>query len=269
MGHRRRPRGGPRRRWLRPELDSPDPRRVGRPRRARPELRRLRTRTTSHHLGKRGGGWSFWGIEESQLEPRKAQSSRGYFKSLPRTYLGRPRNRTHWNHPVHGREFDEKRAIRRAPRRFRDMFRVLWGVSPSSRGKGAGGIGNEPSTRHERCGNAALTPSSGAGTPPDTCFFWCGNASRSDISLSGAGTPDRPRTRISGSRRIGKRAHCAWRARFRNWELPEPDPEGQRSAMLFNLQVRTWRLREKKVGRDLKRARPASFLPHPNRRPIT
>ena len=32
--------------------------------------------------------------------------------------------------------------------------------------------------------------------------------------------------------------------------------------MRLNLLVRTWRLREKKVGRELKRARPTSFLPY-------
>ena len=106
----------------------------------------------------------------------------------------------------------------------------------------------------------------GAGTPLGQHLFrWCGNTvettSASLVREHQTGTGQGLR-----SRRIGKRAHCAWRINgFQDWERLKTLGLRGRGAQCYSPPYPDLEA-EGKEGRPrtLKRARPTSFLPHVN-----
>ena len=132
--------------------------------------------------------------------------------------------------------------------------------------QGAGESFNPKASLHklERCGNAAWATS-----------WWCGNATRTafvsmvrehrrnDIGLSGAGTPDRHRTRTQVSSHREKGTLCVTRTCFQDWERLIAKSLRGRGAQRYSPLCPDLEA-EGKEGRPrtLKRARPTSFLLH-------
>ena len=95
----------------------------------------------------------------------------------------------------------------------------------------------------------------------ERCFVGAGTPAKR-IRPFGAGTPIRSPDKVSGFRRIGKRAHCAWRINgFQDWERLKTLSLRGRGAQCYSPPYSDLEA-EGKEGRPrtLKRARPTSFL---------
>ena len=94
-------------------------------------------------------------------------------------------------------------------------------------------------------GERRPTLSSGAGTPPDTCFFWCGNASRSDIAFGCGNTRQAPDTDLRFSPHREKGTLCVRvRSRTGNFLNPTLRAEGA----IFSTSKSDLEAEGKKVG---------------------
>ncbi len=141
------------------------------------------------------------------------------------------------------------------------MFRLPGGFLLPP-GKGAGRSLRQPSIQPQRCGNAAEAPSRRCGNAAMTPVSETRERLRNDIGLIGAGTPIRTTGHGLRFRRIGKRAHCAWRINdFQDWERLKVLSLMGRGAQCYSPPSPDLEA-EGKEGRprSLKRARPTSLL---------